>query len=335
MSQPTSELENQLNEAIENCQFELAQSIKDQIDKEKQEQVENDINQIVNSYKELIEDCHGNLIDEINHLNHSNLNQEMLIRQKASSLFHELQVRHIEVLMEIEKRSLFTSIIEKYRIVSGVSETLEKAKLAAKDKKYELAQKIKDSAIKTEQETLNQRQETITKDFYARRDVVFQKQKDEMKSLTQQLDQALCYLRKKKEREIDNIYQRYQKLHLNNLQEIIKMIKVMIHPKDSMKCVQLCKKEYTTALNQYFRRNTGDPVQNNTNLSKTNLTSPTKKSRSQSRLSSNQATNAMIGPADDQLPSTLNSPKTGATPSPKTINVTDQNTKLSKTPKKS
>ncbi|KAK8891909.1 hypothetical protein M9Y10_029131 [Tritrichomonas musculus] len=247
-----NDLEEQLNQAIEDCDFQYAQQIKDQIEEMKQTENNATATQYVQSFQQLTDECQTNLEEEINSLDESISNQEILIRRKVSTIFHELQVKHVEVLLHIEKENLFRFAKEQFRVIPEVIEIREQAKLAARNMEYKTAILMKERSDIVEEEELQKREENVTSQFNSRRTVVLNKQKEEIKALTNQLNIALYNLQKRKEFELGKIYQMYRK----NLKESYDNIKFFISSiKDTNlrnQCLSTCSKIYKEKMAEAF-----------------------------------------------------------------------------------
>lgn len=247
-----NDLEEQLNQAIEDCDFQYAQQIKDQIEEMKQTENNATATQYVQSFQQLTDECQTNLEEEINSLDESISNQEILIRRKVSAIFHELQVKHVEVLLHIEKENLFRFAKEQFRVIPEVIEIREQAKLAARNMEYKTAILMKERSDIVEEEELQKREENVSSQFNSRRTVVLNKQKEEIKALTNQLNIALYNLQKRKEFELGKIYQMYRK----NLKESYDNIKFFISSiKDTNlrnQCLSTCSKIYKEKMAEAF-----------------------------------------------------------------------------------
>ena len=246
-----SELEAQLEEAIERCDFSEAASIKSRITAIKAKNSNQTIQIYISSFADHAHDCKRCLEEELLNLDESIKNQEKLIRRKISDLFHELQVKHIEALIEVEKEHLLRIAKDKLRPVPEALNMKEQAKLAAASKKFEEALKLKEAAEKIEKDELERREEVVKNDYMERRKTVLANQKAEISDLTKQLNDSIYNLSKRKEFEVDQTYQRYKK----NLGEALKNTKMFItNSDDDMKneCIKQCARIYKEIMADAF-----------------------------------------------------------------------------------
>lgn len=324
------DLQHQLDQAIENCDFQLAQQIKDQINKLIQDGNNNIANQYVQSFQQLTDECKSNFEEEMNSLDESISNQEILIRRKVSNIFHELQVQHVQVLLHIEKENLFRYAKEQFRVIPEVLEIKEQAKLAAYNSQYDQAIIMKEKAEQVEEEELQRREENIKGQFYSRRSVVLGKQKDEIRALTKQLNTALYNLQKRKEFEIDKIYQMYRK----SLKESFDNIKIFIK---SIKDTNLRNQCLSSCL-QIYKEKMADtsPSENQQNVFYSPKSATT--SRPQSQLSSSKFSNNSKDLQNQQTPpdsplSTKSATISESSTNQKKYSSPSKTNKSSKTPK--
>lgn len=316
------DLELQLDQAIENCDFQLAQKLKDQIKKMKQDENNDIANQYIQSFRQLTEECKNNLKEEMNSLDESISNQEILIRRKVSNIFHELQVQHIEVLLHIEKENLLKFAKEQFRMIPEVLEIKEQAKLAAYNLQYESAILMKERAEQVEEEELQRREDVVKGQFYSRRSVVLIKQKEEIRALSNKLNTALYNLQKRKEFEVEKIYQIYRKSlkdAFDNIKMFIKSIKeTNLRNHCLASCLQIYKEKVSEAV----------PSENQPKIFLTPKSATS--SRSQSQLSSSKPNDTQ----DQQIsPDSTISPQSPSTPNQKSISSPAENSKSVKSSK--
>ncbi|OHT09840.1 hypothetical protein TRFO_21122 [Tritrichomonas foetus] len=246
------DLEEQLENAIEQCDFTLASQIKEKILELQQNSQDNTIQMYIDSFSELAKNCKDDLEEEINNLDESISNQEMLIRRKVSNIFHELQVKHVEALIEVEKDNLLKYAKEKLRPVPEATELREQAKLAGFNKKFEQATKLKEKAEKVENKEMSKREEIIKNEYFSRRKLVLTKQKEEIKNLTNQLNDSIYNLSKRKEFELEKIYQRYRKGLGDAYENTRTFIATIPEAKLRQVCIKECSYIYKETVKEAF-----------------------------------------------------------------------------------
>lgn len=238
-------LQAQFKEAVANCQWQEAQEIKRQMDKDQDTRNKTTIATYKKSFQDLADDCKQQFENDSLELREAIGNQEMLIRKRVSDIFRELQIRHIEVLVEFEKEYLLKFARDRVRPVANAVVMREQAKLAAMNKDFARAEDLKHQAELCQEQEDQRREEFIRTTYLDGRRKIMDKQRDDFRELDAQLRQSVDDLHKREQYELEKVEQRYKKGILDAYRQTLLFLKQSVRDiKLQKECIRKCSKLY-------------------------------------------------------------------------------------------
>lgn len=247
----SDELFEQFQQACMNCEFDKASEIKRQMDLEEREDKDGQFTRHVESITNLVNDCKAQYEQECSDLKEALANHELIVRKKISEIFRELQIRHVEVLVEYEKENLLKYTRDKMRPMPHVEELRKQAKLAAYNQKFAQAEDLKHQAALLEESTRNQRDDIKQRYLKGRADIM-NKQKRDLGELVNQLHLSLESIKKREQHELVTLRKRYRKA----LQESFHTAMLLIRAKKGWDaatrnlCLVQCSNVYSTLIKE-------------------------------------------------------------------------------------
>ena len=238
-------LQARFKEAVNNCQWQEAEAIKRQMDEDRDNHNKSTIAAYKKSFRDLADECKRQWETDSLELREAIGNQEMMIRKRVSDIFRELQIRHIEVLVEFEKEHLLKFARDRVRPIANVTVMREQAKLAAVNKQFARAEDLKHQAEIAENQEQMRREEFVRTTYIDGRRKIMDKQRDDFRELDMQLQQSVSDLHKREEYELGKLEQRYKKGVLEAFRQTLTFLKQSVKDvKLQQECIKKCSKLY-------------------------------------------------------------------------------------------
>lgn len=198
------------NRAIEALDFGKAKEIHERIERMKCTQATNYSQQMLDRLEGILAQCDEDQRKELELTEQKYAEMEREVRVQVSNIFHELQLTHIEILINIEKEYHILYIREQTRFDPYLEQRMRSSQIVANWDDFKYAQKIVQSAELEHEATLAKRIEILKQDFLKRRALIVQKQEEDMDELTDRLKRALDNLQKKFKNEVEEIKNRFR-----------------------------------------------------------------------------------------------------------------------------
>jgi hypothetical protein len=183
----------------------------------------------VKCYLDRLEETAAQLTEEYHHSRQSLMTessrQEHEFRQGISQSFHLLQVHQIGALVEHEKLSLLRAAQERLRPVPGTPALLDRAKQAARDKRFDQAIKLQEEFTAIVEPELKHRQDQVEVRFYEGRWAMIEQQKAEMRQLTGRLKSGLHTIHRARADKLNHVFRDYKQRLNAACKDVVREIK--------------------------------------------------------------------------------------------------------------
>ena len=245
------ELEKLQADLIDQFDYAKAEAVKQKLEDKKQEVKTEDISKSVDLFKSKVEVIinnynikHNELIDRYNQL-------ERKIRFDASQAFHQLQIRHIQTLVEYEKEYILRHSKQSVKIPQSVYSLLDRAEIAAHNKKFEQAQELFDLASSQSLSYHDLVKSINMKDYLFVRKEVLRSQKIEISTLTEQLRSNMTRLKSDIRGEIEKLKTMFNKEVTNTQLDSMKAINKSLSAEGRKIAQAQIREYYKDALNRF------------------------------------------------------------------------------------
>jgi len=199
------QLKLNMNESIENGDFEGAKMIKKKIEDLSASQTDEIIKKIVIGFNSDIQSMVFQYKDKRKTIISQKTNEEISIRDSFSVQFIDLQNSHVNSLMNLENSFLAEYKRYNSKPVGAYQTLLRKADILAKKADYASAQIAQEEAQKIKQEKDQEFQKSYKKQIKYRLKSLLDHQKSEIDDLTKKMETKLSDFTKEKEKTVADI----------------------------------------------------------------------------------------------------------------------------------
>ncbi|OHS94496.1 hypothetical protein TRFO_11127 [Tritrichomonas foetus] len=189
-----TELRIQQKNAIQNLDYDTAESIESKISAEKQAIVEYLFQQRCQEFEKRLAQIVADSFAYLDEIRENYKKEERQIRIRINNDFDQVRDRQVKALISLEKDYAAARLRETERIVPEQEELLQKSKNAALIKDFELARQYRDSAALIAEADLETRLARLDNDFESLRKTTISKQREDIELLSKRLDEELKIL---------------------------------------------------------------------------------------------------------------------------------------------
>lgn len=171
--------------------------------------------------------------------------EELKIRNQISVKFHQIQVQHISLLVDLEKTYLLKHLQAKTKFNAIAQDKFKQAQFAAKNHNFERAVALKNEGEQLEAIEAEKRTAAVSEEFVLKRNYLFQKQRTEIKDLTRVLETELSAIEKRKDADLEKLQTVYSQKLFQAMNKVRKSIKKEVPtPNLQNECVVLCSQHF-------------------------------------------------------------------------------------------
>lgn len=168
----------QQKQAIQNLDFDTAETIENEINVLKEEAKNFGKDDIYNSFVDEAQQIVNGISYLIEEVRDDTMEKEKKIRVRVNEEFNELKAKHIKELIQMEKDYVAARFRETERNIPEREDLIRQSQNAAKNGDFESARKLHDQALLVAQLDLEQRLIKIDRDFDEIKKNAFKAQKD-------------------------------------------------------------------------------------------------------------------------------------------------------------
>lgn len=199
------ELQRLKDELIEKYEYKKAEVVDGKIKKKMAQTNDEHLNNYVKFYNDRVDDIVKSYQDKVDEISKRYSKELHDLRVVISDTFHQLQIQHIQILVEYEKEYILRHSKQTAKIPQEVFDLIDRADKAAQLKKYERAQDLFDKASSQHVNYHDFIKNTNKKDYLYVRKEVLKAQRNELTTLSAQLTTGIHKLKSEKASEINKL----------------------------------------------------------------------------------------------------------------------------------
>lgn len=195
-------LRNDHKKAIKLCEYEYAKELEKQIRDVKRLAIEEYIAQVLEALELNLHACCDNYEESVDTIKREHAEQERVIRKRYHLSFTDLKNTQVSKLVKLEKELDDSRLREHLREIPEMNDLLEQSRKAAESGLYDDAVDLRDQARAGMREIREKNLQRVEDDFIQKRRDYLERFKEEVKTMSEQLDSDLKNNRIKTKKKI-------------------------------------------------------------------------------------------------------------------------------------